>query len=865
MHASWVFPGHLPFMYLFLGLRLLPGISAASWRALSADKIESGLPCSTPCVEAFRRCAANMTYSFCRQKMQAHAGEFTESICPYPWCKDDPSMLRMSTREGDSRKAQLVERAYQSRSGVDLTAPMLREIRGQHHFFEEAWPVERPTIPTLCSPANMGRCECANKSTADEQGRMLRTFTWWYAGQQRCFTEYVPARQDKAVRPRPVLLNLQCHGNDRLDGVGFQQNSELMQNADRFGFIAIGLSTPNVDAWDFGNGGVVNDTFPQPCSESHSDDIAYIGTVLKHLRRNLRIHDISKVFMKGFSQNSMFAAYAAYCFPEQVAGIWQASSGLAIKGFFPVPPRKETQCSRWSFDEYGEECEKKNPCKACKYFPIYPCHFRRPMVHCVSLYSNDDETVSNPKDRHSMSTLADNMFEVAGREGHDVRLLRFMPEQGDSGGHKPPNNGFDWLAGCLGLSNRCTDTCAYGLTRCVAASRQSNSKAYFTCLTQDLVHAGICQKGCSPTKEMLFLSEKPSMRLSKTFFGEPPGGHFGVTDAPQPEQSMCSHKNRSWVELRHDIIAHSASLDDDHNNFRQEGRQDEGDRDMYDEHVFADALGETVAEVQKAEAQLRHLAAMFTNATRRKASLHIGDKRYDSVVSHELKSAWEHMYSSQETLRQLRRLLSFDSKGQDAATQGGAPDPNREHGNGRGPEYGHAQQQEHADHFPIWSAERPEGRASDLHREHDGRGLESGHEQQQEYGNHVPTFHEQPEGGAHDPDREHFGHGPEPGREQEQDKSNHVPMWVREQLEGRQAEVAHDLDREHLGHGPEPGREQQQNNGNHIQTWVRERPEELQESPGSQWSEAAQEAERVFPVPVGVDLTELHHRYPVHH
>merc|ERR1719265_1262784 len=403
--------------------------------------------------------------------MKQGLGKFRRGECPNPWCVDDMSMGRMLLRE-------------------KTASP-------------ETWPAERPILPTLCTKENRGRCECATQTSPDERGRLLRTFTWWYAGQQRCFTEYVPPTgPDGEVHPRPVLLNLQCHSDDKLSGIGFKQGSDLMTNADRFDFVAIGLSTPNVDSWDFGNGGVVNDHIPQPCSATYSDDAVYIGTVLKHLRRNHRIHDSGRIFLKGFSQNSIFAAFASYCFSADVAGVWQASSGLAIKGLLPVPPRKESRCSRWAYDQYGDECETKKPCASCKYFPIYPCHFRKPMVHCLSFYSNDEETASLPHDPTSTETLADNMFNAAASEGHDVRLLRFLPQgKAIAGGHQPPSSGFDWLVGCLGMAPRCTQQCVDGLKSCMAGVKTEVRGAYRQCLTRDLVDAGVCAKGCAPTRE----------------------------------------------------------------------------------------------------------------------------------------------------------------------------------------------------------------------------------------------------------------------------------------------------------------------------------------------------------------------------
>ena len=53
-------------------------------------------------------------------------------------------------------------------------------------------------------------------------------------------------------------------------------------------------------------------------------------TVFGHLQsRSDRFGD---VYTEGFSQNSMWAALAGFCFDTQVKGVWQGGSGLALVG-----------------------------------------------------------------------------------------------------------------------------------------------------------------------------------------------------------------------------------------------------------------------------------------------------------------------------------------------------------------------------------------------------------------------------------------------------------------------------------------------------------------------------------------------------
>ena len=53
----------------------------------------------------------------------------------------------------------------------------------------------------------------------------------------------------------------------------------------RYGFARIGLSTPNGD-WQFGNDGVVNDEYPQPCSDMDSKDNVYLRIVFNFIDEN---------------------------------------------------------------------------------------------------------------------------------------------------------------------------------------------------------------------------------------------------------------------------------------------------------------------------------------------------------------------------------------------------------------------------------------------------------------------------------------------------------------------------------------------------------------------------------------------------
>ena len=61
-----------------------------------------------------------------------------------------------------------------------------------------------------------------------------------------------------------------------------------------------------------------------PCSDEDSKDMAYIRTIFNFLESEGGDYlDMTRVYTEGFSQNSMWAAYVGYCFPDNVKGIYQ--------------------------------------------------------------------------------------------------------------------------------------------------------------------------------------------------------------------------------------------------------------------------------------------------------------------------------------------------------------------------------------------------------------------------------------------------------------------------------------------------------------------------------------------------------------
>ena len=99
-------------------------------------------------------------------------------------------------------------------------------------------------MPTACTDANAGRCECANTASG------FQTYTFWLEDVQRCFTVFHPPT--RASEALPVVLAPNCYAQDRLSGIeALNAKSDGNAAAVRFGFARIGLSTPD-GAWAFG-------------------------------------------------------------------------------------------------------------------------------------------------------------------------------------------------------------------------------------------------------------------------------------------------------------------------------------------------------------------------------------------------------------------------------------------------------------------------------------------------------------------------------------------------------------------------------------------------------------------------------------
>jgi len=328
-------------------------------------------------------------------------------------------------------------------------------------------PDEKPTDPTKCSSANQGRCDCGNESNG------FTTYTFWQFDVQRCFTVYQPL--DRAGEVLPVVFAPNCYAADKLSGIeGISASSKGNQAAARYGFARIGISTPNHN-WEFGNDNVINDETPMPCSDEDSQDIAYVRKIIEFLEAHPEQFDATRMWSQGFSQNSMFSAYIGFCFPDNVLGVYQGGSGMALTGLEPNLPGCQGQVTASQFAQCKDnnimcqQCLAQFPCEDCQYWPIYPCYSStRPMVDCVVEYDNDAISVGKIDKTASSARY---MYERLKNEGHDARLLRFSPSDDGTiaGNHKDVKNLAFWQVGCLGITEPCSETCAQAFEQCVEA------------------------------------------------------------------------------------------------------------------------------------------------------------------------------------------------------------------------------------------------------------------------------------------------------------------------------------------------------------------------------------------------------------
>eukprot|EP00854_Cymbomonas_tetramitiformis_P014725 gene14725-17400_t len=272
--------------------------------------------CSSECEDEFicechpfkmQESDAQGAYNACRSELDAQIGPLS-TICT-PGCQDTSQMTAVA--DGAANCAEEGSDEDENEEGDD------DEAGSAACAAADPPPDEQPSVPTECTMANAGRCECSSETN-------FTTYTWWLQGQQRCFTTYHP---NIGAQILPVLFLMQCYACDTLSGLGMNRlNAAPVEAARRYGFAAVGLSTQDSD-WTFANDGVVNRSIPQACGDEYSKDYVYLRHIMEFLEASTDF-DHTQIYTSGFSQNSMFAAYAAFCFESNVVGIWQAGSGM---------------------------------------------------------------------------------------------------------------------------------------------------------------------------------------------------------------------------------------------------------------------------------------------------------------------------------------------------------------------------------------------------------------------------------------------------------------------------------------------------------------------------------------------------------
>lgn len=369
-----------------------------------------------------------------------------------------------------------------------------------------------PLTPTLCGANTPGNCDCG----ITEPG--FDAYSWVLPdGCRVCFLQYVPP---SASKPMKVHLAI---GDSILSTTDGTQSWKIA--ADAYGFAVIQVKKETL--WNFGNDGVVNFTHPMPCSNLDSRDIPFLSGIFDHVKGANATFVQGKATVSGFSVHSMFAAYVALCFHEEVLGVAQGGSGLVVRGSFP--PRLETACSQSSFATHGEDCAVKDPCSFCEVWPVYPCHTPTPMVDCLFTYESD-----------FLAGTDDNMYVALAAEGHDARMLKF----GGSRGHSWPLNHKDWIAGCLGLGagGPCSATCTNSFVVCILGG-----SSFSSCMRRK-DSLSRCAPGCSPSYGMMLKSETPYL------FQRTVEGAWGET-----EQQKSTRSSSSRCSAQASAVARSSS------------------------------------------------------------------------------------------------------------------------------------------------------------------------------------------------------------------------------------------------------------------------------------------------------------------
>jgi len=362
---------------------------------------------------------------------------------------------------------------------IFLSLILLFVVSNALKFESERRDLQNPTEPVPCDPNNPGRCECS-----EEEG--FQTYTFWDGQNQRCFTTYIPSEIDQ---PAPVVLHMQCYARDKLQRLELYPGSGMVQNADRWGFILVGLSSFS-GSWRMAS---VNELIDgeDSCDESLVRDLRYAKKVYDFLESETMrdLVDFSRVYTEGFSQNGNFAGYIAYCLRDQIAMGLQGGSGMHVI-------HNGQLHRRGNYQDFPED--------ALSY----------PMA--LSPEATNFHTCSFIIKGDPWSDSSYNLEHFAVQNGLDLRFFAF-----EGTGHRWPNFKDDWWVGCSGMYEPCSAECEQSYKECVA-ERSNVRNGVRDCRQMDVIGSlQGCSARCAPTLEMLQIYEQPDINLAHGQFGRP--------------------------------------------------------------------------------------------------------------------------------------------------------------------------------------------------------------------------------------------------------------------------------------------------------------------------------------------------------
>ena len=259
---------------------------------------------------------------------------------------------------------------------------------------------------------------------------------------------------------------------------------------------------PDRYVWYFPNDGVANMAKKTSCEDKDSVDLEYARLALDVFSAQAAV-DSSKIFAVGFSQNALWTAVLAACFPEKILRFAQAGSGLITAGG-AEPPGKEGHCTARSFAVWGEACVDIAPCNGlngeprCDFHPLYPAAYITPSLgSCNFIYTND-----------FLFTTQEAMYDAMVAGGHDSRYIEFT-----GGNHRWQAQKNAWVVSCLGIKEFCSVGCENDFKFCMLISNVN----FQTCWVPGMYsnrRPTSCLPGCAPTWAMLILSDRPGRSLS---------------------------------------------------------------------------------------------------------------------------------------------------------------------------------------------------------------------------------------------------------------------------------------------------------------------------------------------------------------